>query len=189
MRCTGSGPEGLRTKQRKRGGYQFLHVAIQKFEGSRPWTRAVFSPTIQYQYPSGHSPRRMPTINPHISSRHKRASRRHQENRRPSKILRPAQLPQHVLLRPFFSPFRVLLKQLLHHRRHNIPRRNRIDPNTILPPLRGQIPRQLQNTSFGGIIRGTYQSLHISSPTSAIPQPQKTGIRLNGEKEDLYTPY
>ena len=96
----------------------------------------------------GMSPSSMSSINPHISGRHIRAGRRHQEDRRPSEILRSAQLSKHVLLRPLFSPFRKLLEQFLHHGCYDVPRGYSIDADAVLAPLRGQVSGQLQNTGF-----------------------------------------
>lgn len=129
----------------------------------------------------GMSPSSMSSINPHISCRHIRAGRRHQEDRRASEILRSAQLPKHILLRPIFSPFRELLEQLFHHGCYDIPRGYSIDADAVLAPLRGQVSGQLQNTGFRSVVCRTYQTL-----TSSVSD-SKASKRLAGSHTLLAT--
>ena len=113
------------------------------------------SPQVSPKLPSAMAP-----IHLQVRTRHEPARIADQKHRAPSIILRHAQLPQHVLLRPLDPPLGKPLEQLLDHRRHNVPRRNRVDPDAKLAPLRRQVARELDDARFGSIIRRTNQTLH-----------------------------
>jgi len=51
-------------------------------------------------------------------------------------LFRSRKTLQHVLRRPLRFPLWELLEQLLHHGRHDVSWRERVDPNLVLAPFR-----------------------------------------------------
>jgi hypothetical protein len=95
---------------------------------------------------------------------HKTTSITNQKRRCASVLLRPAQSPQHILLRPFLPPLWELFKQCLYHSRHDITRTDRVYSDTVLAPFAGQVATELDDCSFGGVVGGADESLISSGP-------------------------
>lgn len=96
----------------------------------------------------------MPPINPEVRPSHERARITDQENRSAAVLVRVAELAEHVLLGPLGAAFRVLLKELLDHGRHDVARAQRVDADAVLAPFRRQIARELDHAGFGGVVGG-----------------------------------
>ena len=117
----------------------------------------------QREYDHGMLPTRMTAIYSYIGTGHHTGRWRHEENCGSSEVLWLAQLTEHVLSRPVDPSLRMQAKQLLHHCCNDIARGYGIDADAMLSPLRCQVPGQLNNASFRGIVRRTYESLEIRS--------------------------
>jgi hypothetical protein len=101
----------------------------------------------------------MPTVNLQIRPCHERTCIANQEDRRTPIFPRLRQPAQHILRRPIRFALRVLDKQLLHHRRHDISGRNSVDANVVHPPFRSKVPSELNYTRFRRVVRRTNQTL------------------------------
>ena len=94
----------------------------------------------------------MATIHPQIRSCHKAAGITDQKDRCTSILLWHTQLPQHVLLRPFASPFWKLLEQCFDHGCDDVTWRDSVDSDTILAPFGGEVASELEHAGFTGVV-------------------------------------
>lgn len=97
-------------------------------------------------------PGRMSSINNQGIPRHEAARITQHEQRRAPILFRPRQPSQHILPLPRLPQLRILPEILLHHRRHDMPGTQAIYPDALLPPLHGQVPTQLDNGCFRGVV-------------------------------------
>jgi len=104
-------------------------------------------------------PCRMPTIDPHIGSRHEGARITDQEDGGSTVLAWLAQLAEHILCRPISSAFGILLEQCFDHGCHDVAWTNSVDANAVLAPFRGQIAGELHQTGFTGVVRRTDEAL------------------------------
>lgn len=94
----------------------------------------------------------MPTIDPQVGPSHEAAGVAEQEDGGAAVVLGPAERAQHVLLRPLDLALRELDEQLLHHLRHDVPRRYRVHADPVAAPLHREVATQLDHGRFGCVV-------------------------------------
>jgi hypothetical protein len=128
----------------------------------------------------------MATIHSQIAASHKAARVAHQEYRRTSVLLGATQSTEHILLGPIRPALREFLEQVLHHRRHDVARRNSINADFILTPFRGKIASELKNASLTGVVGGTNETLldariFMSAGRTKTEKKQQASSRPTGQ--------
>lgn len=127
-------------------------------------------------------PSRMPPVDPEVRPRHEATRLAHQEHRRTPILFWCTQPLQHILISPFGSPFGKCLEKLRGHGRDDVAWRDGVDPNTVRSPLGCKVARELQDTSFRGVIRRTDEALLFTHEVSSRSSTQR---RLGGSIPDL----
>lgn len=101
----------------------------------------------------------MATVHAQITTSHETACIAEQEHCRTAVLLGTGQTAQHVLLGPLVAALGVLDEQLLDHLRDDVARGNGVDADVVLAPLGGQIPAQLDDSGFAGVVGGADETL------------------------------
>lgn len=81
-------------------------------------------------------PSSVPAVDAQVGAGHEAAGVGEQEDGGAAVVLGLAQLVEHVLLGPLDGAVGEPLEQPLHHLRHDVPRRDRVHPDVLNPPLR-----------------------------------------------------
>lgn len=102
----------------------------------------------------------MSTINPQIATRHKAACITKKEDSCTAVLVGRRQTTKHVLLGPFLTTFGELHEQVLHHGRHDVPRGDGVDADTVHAPFRGEVTGELEDGRFAGVVGRTDEALH-----------------------------
>lgn len=113
-------------------------------------------------------PSRVTAIYLQIRTSHERTRVTDQEDRRTPVFPWLRQPSQHILRWPLCLPLRKLDKQLLHHRRHDVSRRDGVDTNIMLAPFRSKVASQLNNACFRCVVCRANQALQMSVDAISI---------------------
>lgn len=95
-------------------------------------------------------PSGVPTIDTHITASHEATGVGDQKDGSAAVFSWLTELSQHILRGPIFAALGVLLEQGFYHGSNDVARRDGIDSDAMLTPLRGEIPSKLHYTGLRG---------------------------------------
>lgn len=104
----------------------------------------------------------MATVDTDIAASHEAAGIAEEEDGGSAVVLRGGQTAKHVLLGPLGAALGVLDEQLLNHGSDDVARRDGVDSNAILTPLRREVAGELENSSLGGVVWSADETLDES---------------------------
>ena len=94
---------------------------------------------------------------------HEATSIADQEERCAPELLGLAQPFHHVDILPQRLEVRLIVEVLLDHWSVDVARAQRVDPDSVLGPLHGQVPAELDDRCFGAVVHWGDEALDLSA--------------------------